>query len=285
MTLKSYILITPCKNEGENLPSLIKSILLQTIKPQFWVIVDDGSTDNTPIILKDAQNKYIWIKVLRLEESTRDLGFHLAEVMNKGFEHAISLCKQTGLCYEYIGNVDGDLTIPSSFFGNLIVEFEKDKNLGIASGGTDYTIGNRIVRAKLFENEPSGGHMLIRRTCFEDCGGMPITYAADSVLKAKAKIKGWRTRRFEDNIVTEIRDVGNAEGYWNGFVQTGESFYYLNLNPIHAVLKAIIYTFRKPYYGGIAFLSGYIDGVIHRKKQIGDEDIRHYFWNKWKEFL
>lgn len=43
-----YIVVTPCKNEGENLPNLIASVVAQTIMPVLWVIVDDGSTDTTP---------------------------------------------------------------------------------------------------------------------------------------------------------------------------------------------------------------------------------------------
>ena len=282
---KNYTLITPCKNEGKNLLSLINSIAAQTIKPIVWVIVDDGSTDNTPIILQNSQNKYNWIRVLRLEESPRNLGLHLAEVMKKGFDCCIDFCKQTEFEYNYLGNVDGDLTLPSNFFEKLINEFERNPILGIASGGTDYTIGNKKVRAKVSENEPSGGHMLIRRTCFEEISGIPLTYAVDSVIKAKSRLKGWKTRRFEENIATEIRDASSADGYWKGHVHHGEISYYLNHNPIHVAMKIIKHTFRRPYYGGIAYLVGYIGSIIRVKERINDKEIRRYYWNKWKEIL
>jgi len=277
-----YILITPCKNEGDNLPSLINSIVAQEIKPIVWVIIDDGSTDNTPDILKFYQKQYIWIKVLHLSENPRDVGLHLAGVMKKGFDYAIDYCRLNGLEYDYLGNVDGDLILPSTFFKNLLNEFNLNPRLGVASGGTDYTINNKKVRAKLSVNEPSGGHMLIRRTCFEECGGLPISHAVDSVLKAKARLRNWQTKRFEDNIATEIRDVSNAEGYWKGKVQSGRSAYYLNLNPLHVIVKAIKYTPKKPYYIGIAYLFGYLSDLIKRKEQIEDSEIKQYFWNKWR---
>jgi len=277
-----YILITSCKNEGENLPSLINSIATQEIKPVVWVIVDDGSIDNTPDILKNYQKQYNWMKVLHLSESPRDIGIHLAEVMKKGFDHAIDFCQENGLEYSYLGNVDGDLILPPTFFKNLINEFNNNRRLGIASGGTDYTINDKKVRAKLSSNEPSGGHMLIRRICFEECGGLPISHAMDSVFKAKARLRNWQTKRFEDNIATEIRDVSNAEGYWKGKVQSGKAAYYLNLNPLHVIIKSIKYMFKKPYYIGIAYLFGYLSDLIKRKKQIEDSEIKQYFWNKWR---
>ncbi|MCX9075811.1 MAG: glycosyltransferase family A protein, partial [Candidatus Methanoperedens sp.] len=223
---KKYILITPCKNEGKNLPHLINSIAMQTIRPLVWVIIDDGSTDNTPAILKEYIAKFKWIEGISLAESPRDIGFHLAEIMKKGFAHAIDICKEKRLEYNYLGNVDADLTLQTTFFENLMNEFEKNPRLGIASGGTDHIIGNKKIRARLSKNEPSGGHMLISKACFEECGGMPISYSADSVLKAKARLRGWITMRFEENIATEIRDVDSAEGYWKGFINSGKASYY-----------------------------------------------------------
>jgi len=54
--------------------------------------------------------------------------------------------------------------------------------------------------------------MLIRRACFEDCGGIQITWGWDSTLKAK--IRGWKVKRFEYVKALETRFVGSVEGYW-----------------------------------------------------------------------
>lgn len=284
-TSRRYIVVTPCKNEGGNLPDLIDSMVAQTVKPVIWVIVDDGSTDDTPNIIEDAMKTYDWIRSIQLDSTVRDLGPHLAGVMKKGFDYAISYCNGCGVKYGYLGNLDGDLTLPPTFYENLMREFEKDSELGVASGGTRHIIGNRIVHAKVSVNEPSGGHMLIRRECFEECGEISLSYATDSVIKAKARIRGWKTRRFEDNVATEIRDVNAAEGYWKGFVHKGESSYYLTHNPLHVIARVVMYSFRRPYYVGIAYLKGYLGSIIRRRERINDPEIRRYYWNKWKEHL
>ena len=279
---RSYILNTPVRNEGENIYSLFQSITAQTLMPTLWVIVDDGSTDNTPNIIEETVKKYEWIKSIRLESNKRSLGLHHASIVKMGFDFAIEYCKKNGIDYGYLGNVDGDLTLEQTFFENIIKEFENDYKLGVASGGTNHIIGDKIIHAKLREDEPSGGHMLIRRECFEDGGGIPLSYALDSVLKAKARLRGWKTKRFEENIATEIRDVGSAEGYWKGFVHGGKASYYINLHPVHVIGRSIRYSFSRPRYGGIAYLVGYISSVIRRAKQIDDGEVKEYFWNKWK---
>lgn len=283
-SLKNYLLITPCKNEGKNLPSLIDSVAKQTIKPLIWVIIDDGSTDNTPVVLKNFEDRYNWIKILRLEEAPRDLGLHLAQVMQKGFDHAINLCNQNELTYYYLGNVDGDLTLPSTFYENLITEFENNSMLGIASGGLILTNsdGQLVHVTGLPVDEPSGGDILIRRSCFEECGGIPQSYAYDSVIKAKARLKGWQTRRFEENIVTEARDVGNAENYLKGYWHMGKTSHYLNLHPAHVFFRSILKSTKKPYYGGLVYMTAYTCYLLKREEQVNDKEIRKYFWNKWK---
>lgn len=282
---RRYIVVTPCRNEEKNLLNLVQSIAEQTLRPALWVIVDDGSTDRTPEIIKEAVKKNEWIKSIRLDSSKRDLGLHLASIVRRGFDFAIEYCEKNGIDYNYVGNLDGDLTLEHTFFENILKGFEKDLELGVASGGTKHIIGDRIRYAKVEEDEPSGGHMLIRRECFEDCGGIPLSYAMDSVLKAKARLRGWKTRRFEESIATEIRDVHAAEGYWKGYMHKGKTSYYLNLNPLHVMVRATLYLFRRPYYTGIAYIMGYLSDYMQRKEKIADEEIKKYFWNKWKEVI
>jgi glycosyltransferase involved in cell wall biosynthesis len=283
--LRKYIVVTPCRNEEKNLPNLIQSMVAQTIKPVLWVIIDDGSTDGTPEIIKESVKKHNWIQSIRLDSSKRDLGVHYADIVKKGFDFAIEYCAKNEIEYWYLGNLDGDLTLPSTFYENLMIEFEKDPELGIASGGTEHIVGDRVIHANLRIDEPSGGHMLIRKRCFEECGGIPLSYSCDSVLKAKARLKRWKTKRFENNIATEIRDVSSAEGYWKGFVHSGKESHHLNLHPIHVIIRSVMYSFKRPWYTGIAYLAGYLSSVIRREKQINEEEIRRYFWNKWKNVV
>jgi len=273
----NYIIITACKNEEDNLPKLIESVLAQTVKPVLWVIIDDGSTDRTPEILEKAKKTYKWIKSIRLGSSTRDLGLHYANILRKGFEFAIEYCKRNEINYEYLANIDGDIILEYVFFENLIAEFEKDPLLGVASGGIYHYVGEELVCTNARESEPSGANLMIRKKCFEECGGIPLSYAVDSAFNTKAKLRGWKTRCFNNIIAIEIRDTSTAEGYWKGYVFKGKAAYYLNFNPLHVIFKSLMYFFKSPFYIGIAYLYGYIGSVILNKEQIRDEEIKYYY--------
>lgn len=279
---ENYFIITPCKNEEKNLPKLIESIASQTVRPVLWVIVDDGSTDNTSLIIENAQEEYNWIHYIKTTGIKRDLGIHLAEVIKIGFDYAIDYLEKNRLIYTFMGNVDGDLTLATTFFENIIKEFNKNTKLGIASGGTKHIIGNKIIFAKVPVDEPSGGHMLIRKECYEDCGGIPLSRAVDSVLKAKARLKGWETRRFEENIAIEIRDVCAAEGYWKGYLESGKAHYFINMNPFHVIFRGIRVIYKKHNISGVAYIIGYFTEMILKKEQFEDSEVKNYFWNKWK---
>ena len=283
---RGYVLVTAAKNEGGNLFKTIQSVAEQTIKPAVWVIIDDGSTDNTPQILEEAKEKYDWIQSVRLEEGTeRDLGFHLSSVVRRAFGLTTDYCTKNELDYEYMGNVDGDMILEPAFFEKLIKEFEKDAKLGVTGGGIQYVVGDKIIQPEGGPEEPSGGNMLIRRNCFEDCSGIQITLGWDGTLKAKAKIRGWKVKRFESVKALETRYVGSVEGYWKRYRELGEAGYYFNINPIHAMIKSIMLLRKKPYYIGIAYLVGYFGDLIRRKEKIEDDEIRQFFWNKWKKYL
>ena len=69
---RRYCLITPCRDEAKYARVTLDSILNQTIKPALWVIVDDGSKDETPQIL-DFGTAALEVRLVRLSkrEQTR----------------------------------------------------------------------------------------------------------------------------------------------------------------------------------------------------------------------
>jgi glycosyltransferase involved in cell wall biosynthesis len=293
-----YIIVTPAKNEGKNLPITISSIEKQTLKPALWVIVDDGSTDNTPEIIEAAKKNHAWIHSICLHGvKKRDLGIHYACVCISGLNYAIEYCKRNMIGYEYIGTVDADMSLENTYFENLIKEFGKDRKLGIASGGTWVSIKGKEMQLQLREEIPCGGHRLWRKECFEETGGFPLTYAADSFSIIKAKLRGWKTKRFEEYKARQARLTCSAEGLWEGWKKEGVAMYYMEFRPLFAILRAIRYLFNKPYYIGLAYLVGYLGGYINKKPRINDEEIRYYsrytrprevrrfYWDKLKAFV
>ena len=277
MDMKSYILVTPCKNEEESLPKLAESIINQTITPKLWVIVDDGSTDGTVDIIKDIIDKYEWIKDIRIEEGFRDLGIHVSDVCRRGFDFAIDHCMQHGSLYYYIGLVDADIILEYKYFEKLVYEFEKNPNLGIASGRGANIIGNKVVQDKQRDDLPTGGARFWRKECFEDTGGYASTRSPDSVSNVKAILGGWGTKQFDHISFVSTRAHASAEGCWKGYKQFGANNYFIGYTPIHVLLKGLKLLIEEPYYTGFAYLYGYFGSLIFRENRLDDDDVRYYF--------
>jgi glycosyltransferase involved in cell wall biosynthesis len=284
MGMKDYILVTPCKNEEESLPKLAESVINQTIRPVIWVVVDDGSTDKTPDILKDLTSKYTWIKNIRLNEKPRDLGIHVAQVYINGFNYAINYCKENNIQHEYIGSIDADIILDGSYFESLMTEFETNVNLGICSGHVGNIIDNKIIWSDYRKDLPSGGARLWSTKCFEDTGGYLPTCSPDSVSNVKAIIRGWDTRQFEHITMISTRAYASAQGQWKGYQKLGANNYFIGYTPIHILLKGIRLLYSSDGYFqngmGFAYIGGYFTEYLKGAPRIKDNEILDYYKNK-----
>lgn len=272
-----YIVVTPCKNEEKNLQNLINSIELQTIKPAVWVIVDDGSTDDTPSIIRKAQNKYKWIRSIQLNCQKRDRGLHLANIIKIGFDIGTKYCEKEQIDYAYLSNVDSDIILEKDYFEKILFHFESNPFLGSASGSLHHYEVGKLVTEEINKSEPPGACIVIRRKCFEQCEGIFVSYAWESVFNTKAKLKNWKTKVFENITAIEVRDTNSAEGYWKGYIYKGKCAHYLNFNPLHVLAKTVLYFFKKPYFIGFAYIYGYLESLLSNEQKINDEDIKYYF--------
>lgn len=288
--MKSYILVTPCKNEEESLPKLAESVINQTIRPVLWVIVDDGSTDKTPQIIQKLVSESPWIKTIKLTENPRDLGIHLAHVYRTGFQYAIKYCKSNNLEYEYIGVVDADIILSDNYFESLIAEFERNPKLGISSGRIGNIVEGKILWEPFREDLPSGGARLWRRKCFEETGGYLPTCSPDSVSNVKAKLQGWEIKKFKHIKAISTRPYAGAEGQWKGYKKLGANNYFIGYTPTHVILKGLTMLYSKNGYfktgAGIAYILGYLTEYLRRAPRINDPEIIEYYRrNRLKEII
>ena len=204
-------------------------------------------------------------------------------MLKRGFDFCFEYCINNRIDFDYLGTVDGDVILEDLYYEKLFKKFEENPELGIASGRTWILDGNKKIYMKDYF---PGGVKLCRRNCFEDCEGIPLSYSWDSVLNTKAKLKGWDVSRFDDIRQFSVRFGASAEGLWKGYEEHGKSAYYLGFNFIHALAKGLKVSFEKPYYIGIAYLYGYFESLMLRKRQIDDKEIRDYYrYTRTKEIM
>src|SRR5258705_5682659 len=129
----TYTLITPARNEVQNIERTIQSVIKQTIWPLKWVIVSDGSTDGTDEIVKRYAAQYDWIQLVRRPERAERHFAGKADCFNTGYS-----CLKD-LRFNIIGNLDADLSFEADYFSFLLDKFAEDPALCLA--GTPFKEG------------------------------------------------------------------------------------------------------------------------------------------------
>src|SRR5579862_5997615 len=130
----SYVLITPARNEAEYIGLTIQSMLAQTLRPLRWVIVNDGSTDQTEEIARAAAFGNDWIEIVRMPERSER---HFAGKV--GAFHA-GYARLKGLEFDVVGNLDADVSFGPDHFGLLLGKMGENPRLGVA--GAPFREGN-----------------------------------------------------------------------------------------------------------------------------------------------
>jgi cellulose synthase/poly-beta-1,6-N-acetylglucosamine synthase-like glycosyltransferase len=84
---RAYVIVSPGRNEAKFMRRTLDSVIAQTHRPALWVIVDDGSTDESPEILADYAARHDWIRVVRREDrGHRAVGSGVIDAFYAGWE-------------------------------------------------------------------------------------------------------------------------------------------------------------------------------------------------------
>jgi poly-beta-1,6-N-acetyl-D-glucosamine synthase len=261
-----YVVITPVRDEEAFLPATIASMIQQTILPQEWIIVDDGSKDNTRTIIQDYASRYPWIKAVhRKDRGFRKSGGGVVDAFNDGYR-ALS-CGD----WEFMTKFDGDLTFEQDYFEKCFGEFERDPKLGVGGGVICYLIDGvkRVEEAPAFHVR--GATKIYRKACWEGIGGFWPAPGWDTMDEVKANSLGWSTRSFRDLHLIHHRLTGTADGLWGGLVKYGRANYICGYHPLFMLGKCLRRLgVKPPLLGSIALMYGYVTGYLKRIPQVDD---------------
>ena len=150
----SYYAIVTCRNSESEIESAVNSLLRQTIKPRYIIVVDDGSTDNTHNILERLKLKNDNIYVI----TNPDLGYNIGRVV-KNWNNAINLARDLNLEVTDYHMISTDDTHFEEFYAEkLMHDMDSDNRIAVSSGNYDnnsYTTphgAGRFVRNSFFNN-------------------------------------------------------------------------------------------------------------------------------------
>lgn len=260
-----YALITPARNEEIFIDKTLDSVCGQSVLPERWVVVDDGSTDRTPEIVLTYARRFPWIELLQRPPRAGRSFAGKAHSFHTGLQHLASVD------FEVIGNIDADISFEADYFEFLLGKFRQNPRLGVAGTAMCEAHFDAVKDTFYHDQDVAGNCQLFRLACFQDIGGYVSSPLGgiDWIAVRTARLRGWETRAFTEKRFYHHRPMGTAEG---GILKArfdyGRKDYFLGNHPLWQILRVCYQMAKWPYViGGVALLSGYLYGLVSRTQR------------------
>jgi glycosyltransferase involved in cell wall biosynthesis len=271
------LLITPARNEAAHLERTVRAVAAQTRKPDLWLIVDDGSDDETPQLLARLANEIPFLEVRRAPSrgaGAEEDGLALAAEAI-AFNAALASVDLAG--FSHIGKLDADVELSPEYFERLLSRFNTEPQLGVAGGVLLERSGRDWEPTKIPAHHVRGALKLYSRECFEAIGGIEERLGWDTIDETYARMRGFATRSLSGVTARHYRPVATRGGTLRGRARHGQCAYILRYDAWWVVLRSFKVALQRPYgLSGIAFLYGYFRALLESQPKVEDDSYRQF---------
>jgi len=218
----SYYAIVTCRNSENEIESAINSLLRQTIKPRYIIVVDDGSTDYTHDILEGLKLKNDNIHLI----TNPDLGYNIGRVV-KNWNNAINLARHLNLEVTDYHMISTDDTHYEEFYAEKIMhDMDSDNRIAVSSGNYD----NNSYKT------PHGAGRFVRNSFFNNVlGRYPEKMGYESVILQMSLYHGFKNVVNNDARFSHTRQLGAN----HHFYEFGASMRTLGYHPLFVLGRFI----------------------------------------------
>lgn len=277
----AYVLMTAAHNEEADIARTIQSVLAQTIRPVRWLIVSDNSTDRTNEIVQSYADQNSFICFHRV---TRAPGRDFASkvVALRSGQHLLQ-----GAEYDFIGNMDADLSVGPTYFEDLLRQFELRPRLGLA-GGFVYEEVNGEFQSREVNRVYSVAHaaQLVRRECYESFGGYAVLRygGEDWHAQTSTRMKGWDAESIPDLKIFHHRPTGGATSMYRSAYRLGKLDYSFGTYTIFELIKcAGRLRHGKFLMGAVVRMAGFLDSYVRREPFLISPELVAYLRKEQKD--
>jgi glycosyltransferase involved in cell wall biosynthesis len=266
-----YAVVTPARNEQDNLPRLAAALAAQELAPAAWTVVDDGSTDATPDLLAEFAAGHPWAQLLPKPPETDGV---VARGRREGrdleaFKFGVGALD---VPYDVVVKVDADVDFDPGYFAALIGRFEADPTLGIASGTCYEEEGGAWVRRTKSDTTVWGASRAYRRECVPDLMSLEPRMGWDGLDEVKVQLRGFTTATFVDLPFRHNRPEGGRElSSLHQGEALGRASWYMGYRPSYLALRALYRGLRQP--AALAMIWGYGSAAVRRERRCPDPEV------------
>jgi poly-beta-1,6-N-acetyl-D-glucosamine synthase len=271
------LLITPARDEGGHLERTIRAVAAQTRKPDLWLIVDDGSVDETPQILDRLADEVPFLEVRQGPSravSSEEDGLALAA---EAIAFNAALRSVDIEDFSHIGKLDADVELSPAYFERLLARFEAEPNLGVAGGVLLERSAGSWEPTRIPAHHVRGALKLYSRECFAAIGGIEERLGWDTIDETYARMRGYSTRSLTEATARHHRPVATRGGVLRGRARHGQCAYILRYSTWWVTLRSLKVALQRPYgLSGIAFLYGYFHALLKAQPKVEDDRFKRF---------
>lgn len=280
MSSQRILIITPAKDEAEYIEKTIASMESQTHRPAMWVIVNDGSDDDTGRLADEAAARHDWITVLHRPAGTqRRVGPGVIEAFYAGLE-TVDMSD-----YDFVMKMDADIEVKPRYFEILMGLFAANPRLGTISGKCWVPIEGELVLERTHDEFSHGVAKLFRRECFEEIGGFVRQVMWDGIDCHKCRMHGWDSVSLNDDElrIVHLRLMGSSfRSVYHGRRRWGRGQYFMGTHPAYLLGITAYRMLERPWFlGGVSILVGYIHAALTRMPRFESPGFREEL-HKWQ---
>jgi glycosyltransferase involved in cell wall biosynthesis len=260
----AYAIVTPARDEAELLPDLAKDVVGQTAAASAWIVVDNGSTDETRAVAEQLAAQHSWVRCMAIPGPGRPTrGGPVVKAFEAGLAELVDLP-------EVVVKLDADVRLPNDYFERLLDAFDHDPRLGIASGTRlEPDAEHWRVRRVTGTMVPAQARAY-RRECLRMISPLERCVGWDHVDQLKSSIHGWRNLEVSELFFRHVRPGGTRDGndYW---LLQGAAAHYLGYRPTYVLFRALHRASRDP--NAARMIAGYVSATMHRSPRCSDPSV------------
>ena len=271
------LVVSPVLNEGRHLERVAGAMAAQTRPPDRWIVVDDGSSDDTVAIAERWCRRLPFMTVVRAPQhptGSRGDGLALAKEA-RAFNHGLRVADWEA--FSHIGKLDGDIELPPTWFETLLARFSAEPRLGVAGGRLEDLSPTGWELNLIPDFHVHGGVKLYRCECLKAIGGIREQLAWDTIDETYARMLGYRSHSFAELVARHHRRSGSAQGWLRGRARHGECAWIVHYSLPWILLRSVKLACLPPRgLSGVAFAYGFARAAARGTPRVADPRFRRF---------
>jgi glycosyltransferase involved in cell wall biosynthesis len=233
------------------------------------IVVDNGSSDGTAAFVRELAGLHPWISVIEVPGAEAALpGAPIVRAFHAGLER---LAQRP----DVIVKLDADVSMEPDYFERLLVAFEADPRLGIASGDCLELADGEWRSTEVSNGHARGAARAYRKACLQQVLPLEEHVGWDGIDELKANVLGWRTGIVPEVAFRHHRSVGERDGAsYRRWIAQGRGAHFMGYRPSFILLRSLHRARREPV--AVAMMWGYAAAVLRRDPRCADGAVRRH---------